>query len=65
MKYDLDFSIKKNGFLFNSNIILSGYNVSEINNDNQDAEHEQLTKCPTDCLFIHVFIFLLQIYNAH
>ena len=30
MKYDLDFSIKKNGFLLYNNIIFSSYNVSEI-----------------------------------
>ena len=37
-----------------------------LNNDNQNAEHEELTKCPTDCVFIYLFIYsFLQNYHAN
>lgn len=37
-----------------------------LNNDNPDAQHEELTKCPKDCLgVLFVSFFFLQNYNAN
>ena len=51
------------------NVLRSLQLISLLNNDNQNAEHEELTKCHTDCVFIYLIIYFykttMQISNAN